>query len=124
MSEIFVDTIKNKTGSTSLDSDKLPDMYSGSAKAWAEYNQISTSVIQSLNVSSVTDNSVGYSDVNFTNSLSAINHPAPTNQSYSSAECGVWSWNSAVSKTEVRTQNLTPTHVDRQYSFSQFGDLA
>ena len=62
MSEIFVDTIKNKAGSTSLDSDKLPDMYTGSAKAYCNFDGSGTvgfNGTQSLNVSSATDNGTG-----------------------------------------------------------------
>ena len=70
MSEIFVDTIKNKAGSTSLDSDKLPDMYSGSPKAWMTHG--STTVIKdSFNVSSLTDSATGKTAVNFSNAFDA-----------------------------------------------------
>ena len=71
MSEIFVDTIKNKTGSTSLDSDKLPDMYNGSARAWVNFNGTGTpSIRDSLNYSSITDVSTGSYTTAYTNNLS------------------------------------------------------
>lgn len=75
MSEIFVDTIKNKAGSTSLDSDKLPDMYSGSAKAWSEFT---TSVVinDSFNVASMADNGVGDYQTNLTNSMASTAYVA------------------------------------------------
>ena len=66
MSEIFVDTIKNKAGSTSLDSDKLPDMYSGSARAHVNFSS-ARAIQKSLNVSSITDSATGRAVVNFTN---------------------------------------------------------
>ena len=71
MSEIFVDTIKNKAGSTSLDSDKLPDMYTGSVKVWCSMSG-NTTVDNSLNVSSITDTggtAPNTSEVNFTNAM-------------------------------------------------------
>ena len=70
MSEIFVDTIKNKAGSTSLDSDKLPDMYSGSAKAWTNVQQSSTQTHRlSLNFSSITDEAGGVTTVTYTSAF-------------------------------------------------------
>lgn len=75
MSEIFVDTIKNKAGSTSLDSDKLPDMYSGSAKVWVNADGTGTIAIRdSLNVSSITDTATGRITVNFSNNFSNTNY--------------------------------------------------
>lgn len=78
MSEIFVDTIKNKAGSTSLDSDKLPDMLSGSAKAWLY--QSSGGLVESFNTSSHVDNSTGNSSYNLTSAMASTNGniPVPT----------------------------------------------
>lgn len=74
MSEIFVDTIKNKAGSTSLDSDKLPDMYSGSAKTYCNFDGSGTvgfNSTQSLNVSSATDNGTGSYQFNMSSAFTS-----------------------------------------------------
>ena len=96
----------------------------GSAKAWVRYNQIGNSINTSFNVSSMTDTSTGDSNVNFTSSLDAADHPAPTNQSFSSGEMGVYSHNNAANKTRVITRSTSATNVDRHYNMSQLGDLA
>lgn len=75
MSEIFVDTIKNKAGSTSLDSDKLPDMYSNSPKVWTHFDADAT-IDGSFNSSSITDNGTGNFDVNFTNNMADHSYAA------------------------------------------------
>ena len=75
MSEIFVDTIKNKAGSTSLDSDKLPDMLSGSAKAWYKFTAITTTALEgSFNISSITDGGTGLQTVNINNNMNDVNY--------------------------------------------------
>ena len=79
MSEIFVDTIKNKAGSTSLDSDKLPDMYNGSAKAHANFNGTTATIRDSFNITSITDNGTGDYTFTITNSLE--------NEDYSVSAC-------------------------------------
>ncbi len=96
----------------------------GSAKAWVRYNQLTPSITQSFNVSSVTDVGTGQSTVNFTTSLDGFDYPAPANQSFSSSEMGVWSHNNAASTTQVRTRSDSSTDVDRHYNLAQFGDLA
>jgi hypothetical protein len=85
MSEIFVDTIKNKAGSTSLDSDKLPDMYTGSAKSWVNFNGTGTIATRdSFNVSSLTDISTGKYDVTFSSEMGNDDYSFVTNASTTS----------------------------------------
>jgi len=74
---IKVDTIQNKAGSTTLDADKLPDMYSGSAKAWLNYNGSTNTILKSFNISSLTDNGTGQHDGNFTSNMDGISFSAP-----------------------------------------------
>ena len=72
MSTVFVDTIKNQTGTTSLAANKLPDMLSGSAKAWARFNGSGTAAIDdSFNTSSLTDNGTGKYELDWSSSFSA-----------------------------------------------------
>lgn len=50
----------------------------GSAKAWVDYAGVTTgTVLDSFNLSSVTDNGAGLYALNFTNSFSASNFSAP-----------------------------------------------
>ena len=46
----------------------------GSAKAWVNYNPTSATVKDSQNVSSLTDNAVGDTSVNYTSSMSSVNY--------------------------------------------------
>ena len=81
MSTVFVDTIKNQTGTTSLAANKLPDMYTGSNKCWVNFTGSSPFQIEdSFNTSSITDNSTGRYNVaqtnNFANAHYTITHGA------------------------------------------------
>ena len=67
---IKVDTIQNKAGSTSLAANKLPDMLSGSIKAYSEQDNSGVTVNQSLNQSSVTDSNLGHKIHNWTTAFS------------------------------------------------------
>lgn len=119
MSEIRATTISDAAGTG-------PIALTGqsAAKAWVRYDQLTPSITQSFNVSSVTDVGTGQSTVNFTTSLDGFSYPAPANQSFSASELGVWSWNNGASTTQVRTRSNTTTDVDRHYNLAQFGDLA
>lgn len=77
---IKVDTIQNKAGSTSLAANKLPDMLSGSAKAWAsvQTNTGSHVLAGSFNISSTVDLGTGYGTLNLTSSMSDVNYSATT----------------------------------------------
>ena len=119
MSDIRVDTISAANGT-----DPVTLTKQSAAKAWVRYNQLSNAINTSFNVSSMTDTSTGDSNVNFTSSLDAADHPAPTNQSFSSGEMGVYSHNNAANKTRVITRTNSSTSVDRHYNMSQLGDLA
>ena len=76
MSTVFVDTIKNQAGTTSLAANKLPDMLSGSAKVWASMDASSgtPTLEDSLNTSSVTDHGTGLFDFNYTNNMGNSNY--------------------------------------------------
>jgi hypothetical protein len=72
---IKVDEIQNKAGSTSLAANKLPDMLSGSAKAWSNLDGTGTSsVIDSFNISGMTDNGTGDYTNNISSNLSNGNY--------------------------------------------------
>ena len=73
---IKVDEIQNKAGSTTLDADKLPTAYNGSAKVWASMDASSgtPTLEDSLNTSSVTDHGTGLFDFNYTNNMGNSNY--------------------------------------------------
>jgi hypothetical protein len=74
---IKVDEIQNKAGTTTLDADKLPTAYSGSAKAFAEVNTAGDTILgTSLNVSSVTDVTTGQRKLNLANAMSTLESPS------------------------------------------------
>ena len=76
MSTVFVDTIKNQAGTTSLAADKLPDMLSGSAKAWANLNGSSFGLRDDFNISTAVDNGTGNYTLNFSNAFANTNYSA------------------------------------------------
>ena len=79
---IKVDEIQNKAGTTTLDADKLPNMLSGSAKAWHRFDASSGTPTtgDSLNISSITDGGTGIFTPYFTNNFA--------NTKYSVGACG------------------------------------
>lgn len=72
MSEIRVTTLKDTSGGNSS---STADIYSGRAKAWVNWNGVSTVAIRaSFNVNSITDVGTGHFTVNFTTSFSDTNY--------------------------------------------------
>ena len=125
---IKVDTIQNKAGSTSLAANKLPDMLSGSAKAFATFNQVTPVVTNSLNISSVTDVSTGRGTYNLTNSMSTQEMTVPSNSGMSGAGFGgrIAEANTvSASSYEIYTFTTSVTYADYTAGASAvFGDLA
>jgi len=75
MSTVFVDTIKNQTGTTSLAANKLPDMLSGSSKCWSNIDGTGTvNLRDSFNVSTLTDSGTGHYTLSFSSSMSSSNY--------------------------------------------------
>lgn len=67
---IVADTLQNGAGaSTSMD-----NAVYGSAKAWVNYNAVTSTIRASYNVSSVVLNSTGYNQINFTNAFVDANY--------------------------------------------------
>jgi hypothetical protein len=75
MSTLTVQTISNGTVSTSS-----ANVIQGSAKAWVRFNASSgtPSINASYNVSSITDNGVGYYTINMTNAMVDANYAVTT----------------------------------------------
>ena len=74
MSTVFVDTIKNQAGTTSLAANKLPDMLSGSSKAWCNWNGSTAAIRDSFGVSSLTDNGSGDFTFSYTSNFASANY--------------------------------------------------
>jgi len=72
MSEIRVTTLKDTSGGNSSTTAQIA---SGRAKAWVNFNGVSTVAIRAnFNVNSITDNGTGHFTINFTSALSDANY--------------------------------------------------
>ena len=131
---IKVDEIQNKAGSTSLAANKLPDMLSGSIKAWSNINQTSTQAIrESLNTSSLVDGGTGYTLINYTSAFSNTNYchfGTSSGTGGTSGDHGFIPHNSANGNTtsqshQIRSSNHGGTRTDNEFTFhGTMGDLA
>lgn len=118
---VGVDTTIKRVGGTNT-----TPVVEGIAKAWAAWTCVTTtSLYDSLNVSSLTDNGVGDTTISFSNAFSAAN-----NQSFS-ANCRV---NQRVAhaispatgsiRVTFNTLGASPTAEDRDGDMTAHGDLA
>ena len=69
MSTLVAQTISNGTVSTSS-----ANVIRGSARAWVNYNQVTSTINGSYNVSSVTNNGTGDFTINYTSALPNANY--------------------------------------------------
>jgi hypothetical protein len=79
MSTIIADNLTGKTAAgnvtvTSEGGAATMQLQQGLAKAWVLWNQSSPTVYDSLNVSSMTDSSTGFFDMNITNAMGSTNY--------------------------------------------------
>lgn len=69
--KLVIDTLQDSSGNSTSATDAIK----GSAKAWVNFNGVTTAAIRaSYNVSSVTRNATGDYTVNFTNALADTNY--------------------------------------------------
>ena len=66
---LTISTLSDGTNSTSS-----TNCIQGSAKAWVSYNAVTSTIRASYNVSSVTLNSTGFNQINFTNAFVDTNY--------------------------------------------------
>ena len=99
----------------------------GSAKAWVNFDQVSTNTARdSLNASSMTDFSTGQAHINMTSAFTNTNYAVALgvgvtdNYIYQQEQSG----NKTASKTDVRTTNQSHAYVDANWSAWNIGDLA
>ena len=118
---IVADTIQDGAGnSTSMD-----NAIYGSAKAWVNFNGVTTTSIRaSYNVSSVTRSGTGSYVVNFTNALSDANYIVsgfPSRASPTTATTSIWSVGYASAPTAssfaICSNNYAGTFEDSYYSY-------
>ena len=119
-SKLDVDEIAAKNGTDPV---TLTKQYA--AKVWLNYDASTNTVEDSNNVASVTDNSTGNFNVNYTNSMSN-NTPAVTITTTDLTFCGIADKSHVTSSTgRVNTDNNASSSRDRNYNgYVVHGDLA
>ena len=122
MSTVFVDTIKNQTGTTSLAANKLPDMLSGSAKVFSKTSADGTSITKSFNVSSLVDTSTGQQTININNNMSDGDYIVQVGKHTSSVNAE-WVQSTAAGSFIMYNYNGS-SYVDSIMFSSVDGDLA
>ena len=71
-SELRVNTLKDASGNNSVATSVV---FNGTSKVWAGWNTItSTSILDSYNVSSLTDNGTAYTTINITSNMSSTGY--------------------------------------------------
>lgn len=120
---IKVDTIQNKAGSTSLAANKLPDMLSGSAKAWVNYSGLSSTVTDSFNVSSLTDHAAGQHSTNFSNNMGNANYSLPAQCSYDIAGSTPTNYTALTVKQASGQSTTSACRVNTAYATTAGGGL-
>ena len=119
MSEIRANTISDAAGTGPVTLTKQ-----SAAKAWDRYNQLSPSISQSFNISSVTDSGTGDAYHNYTNALSGTDFPAVATNSFSATDFGLYVHQNAAGYCRTLTYNNSSVSVDRHMNVVQMGDLA
>ena len=122
MSTVFVDTIKNQTGTTSLAANKLPDMLSGSAKVFSKTSADGTSITKSFNVSSLVDTNTGQQTININSNMSDGDYIVQVGKHTSSVNAE-WVQSTAVGSFIMNNFNVS-SYVDSIMFSSVDGDLA
>ena len=134
MSEIKVDTLTGKTTANDITvtvgATATQSLEQGLAKAFVVYKSVTSTAIynsQSLNVSSLSDNGTGSTDVNLSNAHSVSTYA--TSDSAGDGNTGYSTWNLYINMTSsvyrVATGNNAFAYTDTNYhSVQTYGDLA
>lgn len=116
MSTLKADTLVAADGTSPVTLTKQ-----SAAKAWITYNMSTAAVSDSLNISSITDNSTGQFYVDKTNAFSNINHSITGSHSISAVGGDAWTsfldYESVLAKTTTR-------HSQAAYSGGTYYDIA
>ena len=122
MSTVFVDTIKNQTGTTSLAANKLHDMLSVAAKVFSKTSADGTSITKSFNVSSLVDTNTGQQTININSNMSDGDYIVQVGKHTSSVNAE-WVQSTAVGSFIMYNFNGS-SYVDSIMFSSVDGDLA
>jgi len=117
-SELRVNTLKDAAGNNSVG---MAYVSNGSAKAWITYNMVTAAVSDSLNISSITDNSTGQFFIDKTSAFSDINHSITGSSSITAA--GGLAWTNFLDYESVLPETTT-RHGQASYTSSAFNDIA
>ena len=116
-SELRVTTIANNAGTESVDSTYV---INGSAKQWAKTNAAGTSIEDSNNTSSLTDNGTGDQTITMTNAMSnALYAVSIANHTQNGSELFLRSSATATTSSLFRTG----AHTDSAYSDCEIGSM-
>ena len=126
---IKVDTIQNKAGSTTLDADKLPNMYNGSARVWISDETLKVDTAgawtgDSFGVSSITDHATGQAHVNFTNSFANTGFCSHATASGFSVNDIATTKYGDVTTARDEVYIYDGSYKDSPFNYSALGDLA
>src|SRR5210317_1712865 len=124
-SELRVNTLKDAAGANSV---AMEDVANGSAKGWiyGTYSGGAPSDGNSLNVSSLTDNGVGWLQINFSNSFGGVDYAVNANTRQSiSVDASQNILNNSSSQAEPRFYESSTTATDPSHFYCvMHGDLA
>lgn len=126
MSEIKVDTLTGKTSAgditvTSEGGAATMQLQQGLAKAWNNTNNTGTTINDSFNIASLTDDSAGIQTHNVTNSFDSANH-VPV---FSSDNNINQQWTQSLTTTAWQTRVYTGSvYQDASIRTTSHGDLA
>jgi hypothetical protein len=109
MSTLVAQTISNGTVSTSS-----ANVIQGSARAWVNYNQLTGTIRDSYNVSSVTSLATGRFQINFTNALPNANYTWAGSAGYGQA--GQTNWLSIPAVAVSTAITTTALQVQQNYA--------
>ena len=127
MSQLNIDTIENRSGGAVT----LTKQHA--CKSWLGVDQIGTQAIhESFNISSIADNSVGTTDINFTNNFSTVNYIGTGADHYSGNTAGGSPYvgdpdavSHTTSATLLQCYNISGAIRDTSYvGYHAMGDLA
>ena len=122
---IKVDTIQNKAGSTTLDADKLPDMYTSSPKAFSSTNAAGTTINESFNISSLGDTATGRQLLSFTNNMNGSTYMSNANANSSQNDWGhAGSVTKSTSQCDTTGYDAGGSYQDNDMSTIIMGALA
>ena len=118
---VKVDTLQNNAGTSSVGMDYVVN---GSAKAWGTVNQVGTqAVLNSLNISSISDGGTGATTYTFSTSFDANDYSSTCSTQNKNNFAGVDSTRSS-SAAKIFTYDYSGSTEDRVQYMTCVGDLA